>query len=83
MLQAGVIVSDYATLMVEVLSDTARPEAADVYCAIDALGQARGADCAGLCQVSGALIGAGPEHRRRFAPPSRRGGGIRVKPLAA
>src|SRR5271165_6142301 len=34
-LQAGVIVSDYATLMVEVLSDNARPEAAAVYCAID------------------------------------------------
>ena len=35
MLQAGVIVSDYATLMVEVLSDNARPEAGAVYGAMD------------------------------------------------
>jgi len=33
--QAGVIVSDYATLMVEVLKDNARPEAAAVYGALD------------------------------------------------
>ncbi|MCS6306110.1 MAG: isochorismatase family protein [Nitrospira sp.] len=35
MLQAGVIVSDYATLMVEMLKDNARPEAGEVYGAID------------------------------------------------
>jgi len=35
MLQAGVIVSDYATLMVEILNDNARPEAGAVYGAID------------------------------------------------
>jgi nicotinamidase-related amidase len=35
MLQAGVIVSDYASLMVEILKDNARPEAAAVYDAID------------------------------------------------
>ena len=35
MLQAGVILSDYATLMVEILKDNARPEAAAVYDAID------------------------------------------------
>jgi nicotinamidase-related amidase len=35
MLQAGVIVSDYATLMVEILKDNGRPEAADVYGAMD------------------------------------------------
>jgi hypothetical protein len=35
MLQAGVIVSDYATLMVEILKDNARPEAALVYDAMD------------------------------------------------
>ena len=35
MLQAGVILSDYASLMVEVLSDNARPEAQAVYSAID------------------------------------------------
>src|SRR5580698_7962025 len=35
MLQAGVIVSDYATLMVEVLKDNARPEAGAVYGAMD------------------------------------------------
>jgi len=35
MVQAGVIVSDYATLMVEVLKDNARPEAGAVYGAID------------------------------------------------
>jgi nicotinamidase-related amidase len=35
MLQAGVIVSDYATLMVEILKDKARPEACDVYGAMD------------------------------------------------
>jgi nicotinamidase-related amidase len=35
MLQAGVIVSDYATLMVEVLKDNARAEAAAVYGAMD------------------------------------------------
>jgi len=35
MLQAGVILSDYATLMVEMLKDNARPEAGAVYGAID------------------------------------------------
>jgi nicotinamidase-related amidase len=35
MLQARVIVSDYATLMVEILKDNARPEAGAVYGAID------------------------------------------------
>jgi len=35
MLQAGVIVSDYATLMVEILKDNARAEAAEVYEAMD------------------------------------------------
>jgi nicotinamidase-related amidase len=35
MLQAGVILSDYATLMVEILGDNARPEAAAVYDAMD------------------------------------------------
>jgi nicotinamidase-related amidase len=33
--QAGVIVSDYATLMVEIMKDNARPEAAAVYGALD------------------------------------------------
>ena len=33
--QAGVIISDYATLMVEILKDNARPEAGAVYAAID------------------------------------------------
>jgi hypothetical protein len=35
MLQAGVILSDYATLMVEILKDNARPEAGAVYGALD------------------------------------------------
>lgn len=35
MTQAGVIVSDYATLMVEILKDNARPEAPAVYAALD------------------------------------------------
>jgi hypothetical protein len=35
MLQAGVIVSDYATLIVEILKDNARPEAGEVYGAMD------------------------------------------------
>jgi len=35
MLQAGVILSDYATQMVEILKDNARPEAADVDGAMD------------------------------------------------
>jgi hypothetical protein len=35
MLQAAVIVSDYATLMVEILKDNARPEAGTVYDAMD------------------------------------------------
>jgi nicotinamidase-related amidase len=35
MLHAGVILSDYATLMVEILKDNARPEAGEVYGAID------------------------------------------------
>jgi nicotinamidase-related amidase len=35
MLQAGVIVSDYASLMVEILKDKRRPEAGAVYGAID------------------------------------------------
>src|SRR4029077_2666883 len=35
MQQAGVIVSDYTTLMVEILKDNARPEAGAVYGAMD------------------------------------------------
>jgi nicotinamidase-related amidase len=35
MQQAGVILSDYATLMVEILKDNVRPEAAAVYAAMD------------------------------------------------
>lgn len=35
MVQAGVILSDYATLMVEILRDNARPEAGEVYGAMD------------------------------------------------
>src|SRR6201997_3754288 len=35
MLQAGVILSDYAALMVEILRDNARPEAGEVYAAMD------------------------------------------------
>jgi hypothetical protein len=35
MLQAGVILSDYATLMVEILKDNARSEAGEVYGAMD------------------------------------------------
>ena len=35
MLQAGVILSDYATLIVEILKDNARPEAGAVYEAMD------------------------------------------------
>ena len=35
MLQAGVIVSDYATLMMEIMKDNNRPEAGAVYDAID------------------------------------------------
>jgi hypothetical protein len=38
MLQAGVILSDYATLMVEILKDNARGEAGRVYAAIETLG---------------------------------------------
>jgi hypothetical protein len=34
-LQAGVIVSDYATLMVEILKDNGRPETVEVYGAMD------------------------------------------------
>jgi hypothetical protein len=32
---AGVILSDYATLMVEILKDITRPEAVPVYAAMD------------------------------------------------
>ena len=35
MIQAGVIISDYATLMIEILKDNAQPEAGAVYNAID------------------------------------------------
>lgn len=35
MTQAGVVVSDYATLMVEILKDNGRPEAGPVYQALD------------------------------------------------
>ena len=35
MLQAGVILSDYATLMVEILKDNGWPEAGAVYGAMD------------------------------------------------
>ena len=35
LMQAGVVVSDYATLMVEILRDNGRPEAGAVYAALD------------------------------------------------
>jgi hypothetical protein len=35
MAQAGVILSDYATLMIEILKDNARPDAGAVYGIID------------------------------------------------
>lgn len=35
MMQAGVVLSDYATLMVEILKDNGRPEAGPVYGALD------------------------------------------------
>jgi hypothetical protein len=35
MMQAGVILSDYGTLMIEVLKDNVRPEAGAVYAAIE------------------------------------------------
>jgi nicotinamidase-related amidase len=35
MLQAGVIITDYATLMVEILKDNSRPDAGAIYGAID------------------------------------------------
>jgi len=35
MLQAGVIISDYTTLMVEILKDNARPGAGEVHEAMD------------------------------------------------
>ena len=35
MMQAGVILSDYSALMVEILKDNGRPEAAAVYAALD------------------------------------------------
>jgi len=35
MLQAGVIVSDYASLMIEILKDNASPQAGAVYTALD------------------------------------------------
>jgi hypothetical protein len=34
-MQAGVVVSDYATLMIEILKDNARPEAGAVYGALE------------------------------------------------
>ena len=48
LVQAGVVVSDYTTLMVEILKDNARPEAGPVYAAMDM-------DWAKLvCQISAA-----------------------------
>lgn len=38
MMQAGVIFSDYAPLMVEILKDNSRPEAGAVYAAIEWIG---------------------------------------------
>ena len=35
MVQAGVIVSDYATVAVEMLKDNASPKAGDLYAALD------------------------------------------------
>lgn len=35
MVQAGVVPSDYGTLMVEILESNSRPEAGDVYAALD------------------------------------------------
>jgi hypothetical protein len=35
MLQAGVVLSDYATLMAEILKDNSQPEAGAVYGALD------------------------------------------------
>ena len=55
MLQAGVIVSDYATLMVEILKDNARPEAGEVYGAMDM------AWAKLVGQIAQATIGFGPQ----------------------
>ena len=67
MLQAGVILSDYATLMVEILKDNARPEAGGrLRRHGHALGQARGADRAGLRQVSNAPVDAAGRHVTLF-----------------
>jgi hypothetical protein len=55
MMQAGVILSDYATLMIEVLKDNGRPEAGAVYGAIGhGLGQVGGPDRTGQRQLNGA-----------------------------
>ncbi len=61
MLQAGVILSDYATLMVEILGDNGRPEAGAVYArSRHALGQAGRADRPGARQMTPGRTSAGP-----------------------
>jgi hypothetical protein len=58
MLQAGVILSDYATLMVEILKDNARPEAGVVFGAIDMpWAKLCRPDRAGIRKIRGAPVG--------------------------
>ena len=58
MLQAGVILSDYATLMVEILKDNARPEAGEVCGAMDmAWAKLVGQDRPRLREVNGQIAG--------------------------
>ena len=52
MLQAGVIITDYASLMVEILKDNSRPDAGAIYRGHGrALGEARGPDRSGVRHV--------------------------------
>jgi nicotinamidase-related amidase len=74
MLQVGVILSDYATLMVEILQDNARSESAGrLRCNGHAVGETRGADRAGLRQVTKCAASrlATIRHKRVASTPIR------------
>jgi hypothetical protein len=70
LLQGGVIASDYATLMVEILKENALPEAGELYQAMD-MGWAK-LDC-GLKRLLGRQARLQPTLRlTKYSVPSRR-----------
>jgi hypothetical protein len=72
MVQAGVVVSDYATLMVEILKDNASPAAGAVYDAMD-MDWAKLVGQISAVYAKKGVIATGPAYRPH-AVGGRRGG---------